>query len=226
MGGDEDLLNIFKLIYRYRVMIMSITLAIAIITAIVSLNLPKTYTATAVALPPEVETLQRGGNILSYSYSDIFGEGVNDSGVVIAMLKSRRMAEYLVKEFDLVEKYKMKSFSSAIQRLQSETMVIPTKEKTIMIIVNSTSPELAADLANSYVYNLDEINNELKITPAKPVARLLDKAYPPESKSKPKIKNNIIIASVIALILSIGFVFLVEYFKAIKNKTAYISKIK
>lgn len=213
---EPTLLDYWNIIYKYKKFIITVTGLACVITLIISLMMPKIYTATTVVLPPETEKGGKlsflGSSFLSSSLPDLMGGDAN-TNMVLAMLKSRRMAEDISNKFELVDVYKLKSVGQAIEKLKKDTNISLTKEKAISIAVDSANAKLSADIANYYIINLDLMNAELSITSAKPVVRVLDKAYPPEKKSKPKIKDNILMVFVLTLIMSISFVFVKDYVK-------------
>ena len=200
---ELTLLDYWNIAWKYKKFISVVTGVVTVIAVVYSLTLPKIYTATAVVLPPELEDISKGGSMMNRnmfsSLGDMFGGGFNYSNIVISMLKSNRMAEDIIEKFELQRIYKKASLSDAIKILRGSTNISVTKEKAISISVDSKDPKLAADLANYYIANLDIMNAELGITSAKPVARVLDKATPPEQRSKPSRSRIVLVAFALSL---------------------------
>ena len=217
---EPTLLDYWNIIYKYKKFIIIVTGLACVITLIISLMMPKIYTATTVVLPPEAEKGGKlsflGSSFLSSSLPDLMGGDAN-TNMVLAMLKSRRMAEDVVNKFNLIEAYKVKTTGTAIGALQKNTSILLTKEKAISLSIESTSQQLSADIANYYITNLDLMNSELSITSAKPVVRVLDRAFPPERKSKPKISQNILVSLFSSFFVSIFIIFLKDYMKGEKK---------
>ncbi|MEI7905252.1 MAG: Wzz/FepE/Etk N-terminal domain-containing protein [Candidatus Firestonebacteria bacterium] len=200
---ELSLIDYWNIAWKYKKFISAVTGIVTVLAVIYSLILPKIYTATAVVLPPELEDISKGGSMMNRnmfsSLGDMFGGGFNYSNIVISMLKSNRMAEGIIEKFELQKIYKTASVSDAIKTLRGSTNISVTKEKAIAISVDSKDPKLAAELANYYIANLDIMNAELGITSAKPVARVLDKATPPEQRSKPTRSKIVLVAFAFSL---------------------------
>lgn len=215
MEKEPTILDYWRVIWRYRLFIGGLFFASVILTMILSLMMPKSYKATATALPPEVKgtTFLNVPGIASKILPSLKG-GPTSTDIVIAMLKSRRMKEDIVRKFDLEEFYETEFFVDAIKKLESSTEINLSKENVISVTVISTKPRLAAEIANFYVEHLNRINEELKLTTEKPIVKVLDIARIPEKKYKPRIKLNMAISGVIALFLGIFISFFYNSIKA------------
>jgi tyrosine-protein kinase Etk/Wzc len=73
----------------------------------------------------------------------------------VAILKSRTMAQDLVNRFKLQDYYGREYNDEAIKYLQKATDISTTKEGVVSVTVEDKDPQLAADIANAYVSNLD-----------------------------------------------------------------------
>lgn len=219
IDGEINILEYLKIIKKNIVWLIIIPLISGIITLVVSLRMPKIYSSTATILSPIAEEKSQ---IISLSRQlDNLGlpnlaSGYSTTDIIISMLKSRRMAEDIVKKFNLRSIYKKIYIIDAINELKSATTITISREKAISITVESVYPQLASDIADYYVKNLDIINNELAITSNKPIVRILDVAYPSEYSTKPKIKQKVIIIVIITIIIVIIFIFFKD--SLIKNK--------
>jgi uncharacterized protein involved in exopolysaccharide biosynthesis len=213
MDGDISIYEVLTSLWRRRYPIIGTVLIVTGITGVISCFMPKQYNATSVILPPEAEehpsSRLLASNIGSRSLPDLFA-GKTTSDLIISMLKSRRIAEDAVKEFNLHRLSKKKYLSDTIRRLQSSIRISKSKEGAISVTVRGTNPELVADIANFYVSNLEKMNTELNITSAKPMVYILDRAAIPDKKSSPTIKLNMVTAGVVSLFVSIMVVFAVE----------------
>jgi len=200
---ELTLLDYWNIAWKYKKFISIVTGLVTVLAVIYSLILPKIYTATAVVLPPELEDISKGGSMMNRnmfsSLGDMFGGGYNFSNIVLSMLKSNRMSSDVVVKFELQKAYNSISVSDAIKALRDNTNISVTKEKAISISVDSKDPKLAADLANYYIINLDLMNVELGVTSANPVVRVLDKATPPEQRSKPSRSRIVLVAFALSL---------------------------
>lgn len=215
---DEEinLLDYWRVVWKHKNVVIIIFFTVIVIAFVKNINSPKIYESTATALPPEIENKGIGalyhysGSLSKTLLPNLSSAGSNTS-TIIAMLKSRRMAEDIVNKFNLNKLWKSKFLTDAIGKVQGLTKISMSPENLISITVESEDEKLAADIANFYVSNLNRMNDNLELTSAKPIVRVLDVAKPAERKSKPKIKQNILLAGVIGLIFGIFVAFIKEY---------------
>jgi len=224
MEEDEiNLLDYFRVVWKYRKTMIAVFFAVTIITLINNVMAPVIYQSTASVLPPEIEN--KGAGALSQISQGLVGRmlpnlsaGGSTTNTVIAMLKSRRMANDIIEKFNLKKLWEQKFVSDTIRDVQGGTSVEISQEGVISITVESTDKQLAADIANFYVSNLNRMNEELELSSAKPVVRILDVAKPAEKKSKPTIRKNVMLSGIAALFLGIFIAFLLEYLDKLKIK--------
>ena len=82
--------------------------------------------------------------------------------------------------------------------------------------MRGNDPQLTKEIANFTVQNLDKINTELNITPAKPMVKILDSALngsPVPNKGKRKI----ILAGLVSFLLMNLYIFFLDYINKIKK---------
>lgn len=141
----------------------------------ISLLLPKIYESTATILP-QLESRDGGlGSLLAASSAMSTAQtlGVNLPGmtatptdIFISILKSRTMADEVVKRFNLLDRYEVKFMQDARTKLEGITRIAVTKEKVIRVTIEDRDPALAAEMANFYVENLDRLNRTMGISKA------------------------------------------------------------
>lgn len=215
MLEEIDIRNYFRVLKKYWRIWVVIFLVAEFITLILSVRQEKVYEATATILAPEIISEGKFSGI-----SSILGEGFPSgllgggaaSQAVIAMLKSRRMAEYVARDFNLMAVYKTKNNITAAERIRAMTKISLSKDNTIMVKVGAPNPILAANIANFYATNLDSLNEELKVSSVKPITTLLDSALPSPKPVKPRVKLNLLISGVFSLFIGILLSFIIEYF--------------
>lgn len=154
---------IYLLVRRWKLIVGNFV-AICVIAAIVSLLLPKWYTATSTILPPEEKKEQFGlGALLSQvSIPRLkLGEKGTPADIFLGILKSRRMADMLIGEFDLRSIYKVKTQDEAVRKLAANTTVERTDDGLISVTVLDRDPERCAKIATTYMAFLDTINLEM-----------------------------------------------------------------
>jgi len=173
-GGFDDevnLLDYWRVIWKRWWLIGGLCVAAVLTAMVVSLQMPKIYESTATLLPQvgsrdggELGALLAGrGAAQSFGIS-LPGIPATPTDIFVAMLKSRTMADEVIKELNLMEVYKAKTVGGARGALQGATKIKVGKEKVIAITVESRDPHMAADIANFYVTNLDRLNRTLNVS--------------------------------------------------------------
>jgi tyrosine-protein kinase Etk/Wzc len=164
IDDDELTLLDYWRIVRQRLWLIAGLCCVAVAAALVhGLLSPKIFQSTAVVLAPE----ERGGRGLGFASalaaSQLMPMGSGFSlpsltpqrDVFVGILKSRTMGRDVVERFALQERYEAQFLSDAIKRLQQMTTVSLSKDGIITVKVDEKDPQLAADIANFYVANLD-----------------------------------------------------------------------
>ncbi len=173
--ADEiSLLDMLLVVAKHKRMVLLVSAAFAIIAAIVSLILPKRYTATVVMLPPQ-QTSSVGAALASQLGSmgglaalagGSFGFK-NPNEMYIAMLKSHAVESAMVQHFGLMQEYHKRYESDARKSLEAHSVVTGnSKDGLIHISVWDLDPRRAADLANGYVDQFRSLSQHLAITEA------------------------------------------------------------
>jgi tyrosine-protein kinase Etk/Wzc len=215
---ELDLIEISHKLWSKKFFLMFCVLIPAIIALIISLFIPKRYTASATVLAPEVAA---GGGVIQTPFGGFSTSGLGKSTIssqaVIAILKSDRMLEDVIDNFNLIEVLRLEKKRAAVEFLRDEMSSIEllADEGTINISVWSHSPEMSKEIVEFYLTNLEELNQNFKLTMIYPIVTVLSPPFVPEKKSFPKIKINMAIAGLGGLICGLLFI----YFK---EKTAKI----
>jgi tyrosine-protein kinase Etk/Wzc len=173
---DVTLLDYWNVLWKRRRLLSGLFTVAVTAGLIISLLLPKIYESTATLLP-QLESNEMGGlgALLSASGAGSAAQSLGISlpgapatpvDLFVAMLKSRIMADAAIKQFNLMALYETKTLEDARRHLQEDTRISVTKEKVIKVTVEGTSAQLAADLANFYVSQLDHLNRNLNVSKA------------------------------------------------------------
>ena len=168
---DEiDLLDLLIVVAKNKKMIIRNTLVAALIAVAVSLLMPKIYTASTTIMPPQPgqstasAMLAQMGGLAGMAGASL---GIkNPADLYIGMLKSRTVADDLIKKFDLKTLYKTDSGEAAIKSLESDTAVASGKDGLIKIDFSAKDPKRASDIANAYVDELNKVTSTLAVTEA------------------------------------------------------------
>lgn len=157
----------FRLLVRRFRFIAAVGLASGALTLLFVLFLPRWYTARATVLPPHQESASPDrssalGIVLQLGSVLPFVEGVTLKDVYLAILDSDTVAGDLVDRFDLRERYKQKTERGAIATLRSHAWIAPRESRLIEVKVEDKDPQMAADLTNGYLEELDRVFRETR----------------------------------------------------------------
>lgn len=122
------------------------------------------YSATAALLVPQPSAsgaslalkLAMGGLDLGGGTSEVYQD----------ILESRTVADRLIAQYHLKDVYKVKYQLAAQKELASRTKIVTSKDGLVRVTVQDEDPKRAADMANSYLAELDRMNEDLAITTA------------------------------------------------------------
>src|SRR5271165_1414955 len=168
--AKPDIIEVLLVLAREKRPILLFTVGVAVLATIVSFLLPKIYTATTTILPPQQK--QSALTSMLGQIGALAGLGASDLGlknpadVFVAMLTSRTIEDNLINRFDLRKAYRVKSYQDARKRLEKHSEIVATKEGLISISVTDHDPRRAAEIANAYVEELYNLNQNLAITEA------------------------------------------------------------
>ncbi len=169
-----NLLDYWRVIWKRRWLIGGLCVAAVLTAMVVSLQMPKIYESTATLLPQfgseqggglgALLALSRPGEASQSFGFSLPGIPATSTDIFVAMLKSRTMADEVIKELNLMEVYKAKTMGGVRNALEGATKIKVRKEKVIAITVESKDPQMAADITNFYVTNLDRLNRTLNVS--------------------------------------------------------------
>lgn len=168
MEEEISLVDLIKVLRKRRIYIITLFILAVFGAYLFSKVTPKTYSAKAVIILPS----EKGGlsTQLLLQSLPVVGDITGLTGGIVAnytaILKSRSAAEYVVKNLNLGEKYKADNLQRATDILQKSVKVSDTKENTIEISAEAKDPELAADIANTYISALKDITSKLILSSA------------------------------------------------------------
>lgn len=170
VNDEINLMDLLLVIAKHNRFILKLTGGAAILAVLISLLMPNIYTAKTVVMPP-----QQGASAASALLGQLGGLagmaggalGVkNPSAMYVGMLKSRTVADSLIKRFDLMKRYKAKTQTEARTTLESASVISASKDGFITVEFSDKDPGLAAVIANAYVDELDRLSQTLAVTEA------------------------------------------------------------
>ena len=212
MANNEelDLLEIIQTLWKKKFFLMSCALIPAIIAMIVSFLIPKKYTSSATILAPEVAT---GGNIIQTPFGGFsttgFGKDIISSQALMALFKSDKMIEDVIRQFNLAERLNIEKKRALIKFIKEEmtSIEILSNEGIIELSVETRSPEMSKAILEFYLSNVEKLNMKFELTTQNPLIKIISPPYLPERKSFPKTKTNMAIAFLMGLSLGLLYIY-------------------
>jgi uncharacterized protein involved in exopolysaccharide biosynthesis len=175
---EINLRDFIRVIVKWRRIIVFNTLIITLLAVIISLILPKRYTATATLIPPVeqqpsvmgLSAILGGGSAGALgSFGRLSGlPGMaTPSDLFARILGSRVVMEGVIETCDLMNVYETEEIEISILALEGATHIEVSPEGVISISTDAKSAQLSADIANAYVKHLDHFNREATMTQGK-----------------------------------------------------------
>jgi uncharacterized protein involved in exopolysaccharide biosynthesis len=196
---DVTLFDYWQVIYGRRKAIIVFCTVVVLATLVVSLLLPKIFESTATLLPQLESNTGLGlGALLGSSGAgtaaqslgiSLPGAPATPTDVFTAMLKSRIMADDIIRHFNLMDRYEKKTMQDTRLALENATRIVITKEKVIKITVEDKDPQLAADIANFYMSNLDRLNQTLTVSKARENRKFIEQRVAETQVALIKVEN-------------------------------------
>lgn len=181
---------------RRRRFIFSLWIIAILSAAIISLLLPKVYESKAVIIPPQDTSGMSNllssvsGNAMLNLAGTLFGMP-SSADLYVGILKSRTIAETIIKRFNLQSVYKERYFEDTLDDLAQHTDIKKSKEETISITIQDKDPNRAADIANAYVTELDKIARQLGMGSASTMRVFLEQRVNETKKELQTAEDNL-----------------------------------
>lgn len=163
---DEDEVNLVDyavVVWRHRWLISGLCLVAVVATFAWTIIQPKIYESTATLLAAKEGTASGllGGLAASGILQQVPGLSVPsltpNRDMLVSILKSRTVAQAVVERFRLQERYRARYLEDAIKGIQEATDIKVSKEGVVSVKVEDTDPEVAAQIADFYVEQLDRL---------------------------------------------------------------------
>jgi tyrosine-protein kinase Etk/Wzc len=166
-AGLLDLALILAESLRFLVLIPIVAGAIALV---ISFFIPATYTATTRILPPAQQQASAAAMAAQLgSLAGLAGGAAlkNPADQYVALLSSRTVFDAIIRRFKLNELYDDGSAEGTRRMLAKRTrMAAGSKDGIISIDVEDRDPKRAAEMANAFVEELQNLSKSLAITEA------------------------------------------------------------
>lgn len=160
-------------IWRYKWLIAGLVVLSVAVAWVAIARQPRIYEATTTLLIPK-DGAGLTSTIASLGLGGGQGQGGSQGGmpqlpglvigsmtpnrdVVVSVLKSRIVAEAVVRRFNLQQRYGVPFPADAVRIVQNSTSVAVSKEGLVSLTIEETDPQLAADAANFFVEEVDRV---------------------------------------------------------------------
>jgi tyrosine-protein kinase Etk/Wzc len=177
MASEErNLLDYIYVLVKWRRLIIIPVLVVAAATAVVSLVLPKAWTARTTLLPPEEEGEQLGlsmllGPALSSNLSGLMSGTPSER--LVTILGSKRVLGAVVDRFGLIDAYGAPNRDVAVEMLDDRIEEELAGDGTLIIDVTASNAETAAAMANEIARQIDVVNRDRKSGQARALREFL-----------------------------------------------------
>ena len=153
--------NLF-ILWRKRRFVAKNVVIVAVASVIIALLLPKWYSSEATILSSGAGRFNILSSISPIPISDFGLSSISeDINTFIAILNSRSVKEYMVKKFDLVNRYDEKDLEFAMVAFEDKMELEVTEEGTLNISVIDKKPEIAKAMVVELLTKLDSVNQQL-----------------------------------------------------------------
>ena len=222
---EINILDYWNVLWRRKYVLLALFIVAVVAAMVISTMMPKYYLSETVIISSSSESGGLGPTLSSLPIAGLLGgSGVQTSAdKILIILKSRTIADAVISRFKLDRIFNEKRWdenkqewkdpqnapkmSETILTLNNITRFFKTKDGAITIRVEWTDPKLAADIANYYVYALTEFLKDKAMTVT---IQTIDRAVPADTKSRPIIRVNMMIADIASFLFGILAIFLVE----------------
>ncbi len=172
---DEiSLIDILTVLAIRKNIILWVTGVVALASIVISLLLPRRYTASVVLLPPQQNSSL--GTALATQVGSLGSMAAlaggtlglkNPNEMFVGMLRSRTVEDGMVQHYNLMTEYRSRYPSDARRRLEHYVTIDGNgRDGFIHISVEDRNPNRAAELANGYVEQFRTLSEHLAITEA------------------------------------------------------------
>jgi len=175
-SSETDLIKIIPLLWNVKSSIIKNILIVGLIIMIFVFSVPKTYTSTAILMPPISESTPGSimGALSNLPFGALMSQTNDESLSILAILKSRTLFEKVIDKFNLLEFYGVTNIDKALIALSNNAVFNIEEEGTISISISAdtdwfhnseselTAKNLCKDMAIFFAEQLDLLNKSLK----------------------------------------------------------------
>ena len=160
-----------RVIKRNWAFLLSCSLGSAVLAILFSFLTKPSFTAVSSFIPPSGSSSSGAAAALmsqlsaASGASSLLGAGKTSGDLYVGILKSQTISHLLVKQFHLLDVYKVKKESQAEKQLANHSVfAIGTKDTIVSVSVTDANPARARDMANAYLDALRSTTGGLALT--------------------------------------------------------------
>ena len=158
--------SLLEALARHRGLVFGLVLIATLGAVVVSLLLPAWYEAEALLLPPKdasvgLDQLSKLSEVMSVTGGLNLPVMVTPSDIYARILRSQRVTDRIVEKFNLKARYNTQTWVDTYAEYASHTKFRVTEEGLVSIKVEDRDPQVAADMANAVVDELNSVNQEI-----------------------------------------------------------------
>lgn len=166
---EVDIIEYLKVIYKYKFMILIGAIIAAIVAGAVSIRKPDSYESTASFL------LSTGSEVIVATQTGFaVSTKDRDKDILLVLLESRRITEEIIKRLNLMTVWDKEDLEETIDALKGSSKISEEKGLVRITVINK-DPQLAAQIANTYIECLREMKDEISITRVKQSLLFIEK---------------------------------------------------
>ena len=153
--------NLF-ILWRKKRFVAKNVVIVTVASVIIAFLLPKWYSSEATILSSGAGRFNILSSISPIPISDFGLSSISeDINTFIAILNSRSVKEYMVKKFDLINRYDEQDLEFAMVAFEDKMELEVTEEGTLKISVIDKKPEIAKAMVVELLTKLDSVNQQL-----------------------------------------------------------------
>lgn len=169
--AQDDSIDLLDLLLTLRArwrLLVGVPVAVAVLAFGITYLIPPTYTSQTVFMPPQQQSQSMASSALESlgAMAGLSGSGgvKTPADQYAALLSTRAVTDQLIDGYKLMDVYDKKRRSDTREKLAENTRIlVGKKDGLITVEVDDTSPQRAADIANSYIDSLRKLSDRLAI---------------------------------------------------------------
>lgn len=167
---ETGLIGILTVLAKHKRLVLGFPFIASLVAVAVSLALPNVYRAETKIMPPQQP--QSGAGALLAQLGGPAAAAMSVAGLkspndmYIGMLKSRTVADNLIRQFNLKNEYETDSQEKARRILEGNTSIVSGKDGLIAVEVEDHDKKKAPLIANAYAAELARLTQVLAVTEA------------------------------------------------------------